>query len=236
MQGKPCVVTLLCDDKYQWKYVENLQRAVDRNTTVDYDFVVLTDKTPSLRKTYDIPDGRRIMIPDDRIPINGWWWKLWMFGKECREQIGEDRPFLWMDLDTVIVDNIDPLLQLENFTILRDAYAHNQWGSGLMFVPPGVGYEVWSNFDSEVVQRGDLAGRRGGDQVYLRHLYNRGLFDAGDSTHFQDEFPDKIRSFKVTSQKVGQEKAHEDAWIVFFHGRPRPHEVAELPWMVEHWR
>jgi hypothetical protein len=46
-----------------------------------------------------------------------------------------------------------------------------------------------------------------------------------------DLFPQSVVSFKGSVRDRGL----RDARICYFHGYPKMHELAELPWVREHW-
>jgi hypothetical protein len=68
---------------------------------------------------------------------------------------------------------------------------------------------------------------------------------CGKDLNLQEEFPEKIISYKVHIVDKGklrnpQYTKHpgslETASIVCFHGRPNPHDVTQLSWIKEHWK
>lgn len=48
-----------------------------------------------------------------------------------------------------------------------------------------------------------------------------------------DEWPGQVISFKGAGQPS---TLSNDVRIVYFHGRPKMHELAHIPWVQEHWR
>ena len=78
-------------------------------------------------------DGRSLIQDDMRksllpIDLRGWWNKLYLF----KPGVLEGR-VLYIDLDTVIVGDLDPLAQYDGrFAILRDLFRPQHYGSGVM--------------------------------------------------------------------------------------------------------
>jgi len=88
---------------YGAEYVNRLYSMIDRNLTVDYEFVCFTDNTDGLYdniKTYPLPP----LGVDHPKNVPGKWTKtaLWQ-----ADLFGLKGVALFVDLDTVIVDNID---------------------------------------------------------------------------------------------------------------------------------
>jgi hypothetical protein len=117
-------------------------------------------------------------------------------------------------LDTVITGNVDHLakycLTSDVIALPRDPYAKERACNGVALVPAGNAkvYEDW---------RGE------NDMEWMRKQPHQFIDDL---------FPDQVVSYKghVMEHGVG------DARIVYFHGRMKPHELSDLPWIAEHWR
>ena len=198
-EGKP--------DIYTEEYVRRLHEAVQRNTT-KAEFICYTD---------------RFMDSFTR-PLNttlkGWWAKLTLFARP--ELINS--PTLYIDLDTLIVDNIDHICkyvdgdslhstQSPHFTILRDFYRKDGYGSGLMAWNGDYSY-LWDEFAKSP---GEIINRYGGtmgDQWFIET-------QVKDANIWQDEFPNEIVSYKLDCK----DGLPSGAKIVCFHGEPRPHNV-----------
>src|SRR6185369_485032 len=69
----------------------------------------------------------------------GWWGKINLFPPKER--------IVFLDLDTIIVDNCDFLFQYNGpFCILRDFYRKDGYGSAVMSIAPGFGAEISRTF------------------------------------------------------------------------------------------
>ena len=214
----PPVATVLCVLKsggyFTEDYVTRLRNMIERNTTVAYDFICLTD-LPGVH-TWDTRDLR------DDLP--GWWSKIELF----RPGLVTTERAVYFDLDTLILGNIDDLLQLPgSFYGLRPWNRVNrlngQFGSGVM---------AWRNEDFDFVYRGLDKSKitpHHADQAYITSA----LADKGvEYLALQDAFPG-IYSFKRECRRNGGPP--RDSRIVCFHGRPRVHEVEDR-WVMEAWQ
>jgi hypothetical protein len=134
----------------------------------------------------------------------------------------EDTMF-YIDLDTVIVGNIDKILQAsKDFIVLSDPYRYNtpNIGSGLMSWKFGTLNYLNKNFTG-------IAGYSGGDQHYIKDNSKE------EMSRWQDLFPGEILSYKVDLPKNKQ--LPSEAKIIYFHGIPNPHQVTEIDWMKKCW-
>jgi hypothetical protein len=213
---------------YGPEYVNHLYRAIERNTTLDFDFTCFTDDF----------DGIDTEIACRGIPVklDGWWNKMYLFSND----LGITDRILYFDLDTVITGNIDKMLQFnDEFAILRDLYRARkspqatQFGSGVMAWQGGQFHQVWSDFYKNFATNQKHGG---GDQVYLQ-----GVIPVDKVVFWQDYMPDgQIISYKVHVRDIPEPKnvLPPEAKVVNFHGVPRCHfpEVRDLDWMKEHWR
>lgn len=215
--GPPHETTIACVLKtggdFDERYVVNLKRALVRNLTHPFKFVCLTD-LPAIKdvETIRLSNGHP-----------GWWSKIELFrpGAMATERV------LYFDLDTLILKNIDDLLELgDNFYGLRPWNAANRragnCASGIMAWKNGAYDFLHREFDADKINRL-------GDQVYI----SAALRAHGDTfTALQDAAPG-IYSYKRECRRQGGPP--RNARVVCFHGRPRMHEVGDA-WVKEAWR
>lgn len=213
---KPIVACLYrSGGDFCWADVERLARAVRKHTSVDYDFVCLTD----------VETDRALTGPKniETAPLlhdwPGWWSKLELF----RPGLFDDRPVLYLDLDTVIVKNIDHLLKdIGGLELIRDLGHPKKLATGLMSWQGDQSY-IYERYLKELSQTGS-------DQTWLRTWLPDTM--NGDTRYMQDRA--KIYSYKKHARG---RTLPADAEIVCFHGKPRPHECSEgAAWFVENWR
>jgi hypothetical protein len=138
----------------------------------------------------------------------GWWAKIELFRFKG--------PYLYMDLDTMIVGPLDDLLaaaEKHEFIALRDFYKPTQMGSGLM---------AWNGDMSRIYDRflehpekhmvRCKTPARWGDQGFISDC------DLGSVAYWQDVLPSQVVSWK-------RDGVTADANVVCFHGKPRPWDV-----------
>jgi len=179
----------------------------------------------------DVPEVSTIQL---KMGWPGWWSKLELF----RPDINGD--FLYMDLDTVLVGDLNDILAVDKLTMLLDFYRTGKkynanlvkplrqgLNSGLMFLPEKARAVVWDDFIQRPKDHMDYH-RRGGDQVFLEKHY------TGKAQRWQDVLPGQVVSYKVhcAQEALGKGPVFRgiprDARIICFHGQPRPWAVKEF--------
>lgn len=229
------VVCLKWGTKYGPEYVNRIYTGLKRNTTVDFKLWCFTEDATGIRKEVGI---HPLPYADQ---LDSWWNKLSLFSP--------DMPFIpgtqlfYIDLDTLIVDNIDHILSARhpNMIVLRDFYhgiakSANRIGSGLMSWKHGKYCQIWTKFIQNPEKHVKRAGTYG-DQWWIEQR-------VMDVVYWQDLFPDEVVSFKLHCRKGLPDAAK----IVCYHGRPSIPESAEQlnrvdkwtiapqPWVLKHWR
>jgi len=136
-----------------------------------------------------------------------WWCKMTVFK--------EEGPVLYFDLDTTIVGNLDPLLEVaesERFVTLRDFNYPKKTGSGVM----SWNYDIKHIHDefAENPQR-NIAQYPGGDQDFIAE-------GGYCQEYWQDLLPNHIQSYKVHIRK---QSLHPECRVVCYHGRPKGWDV-----------
>jgi hypothetical protein len=193
----------------------------------------------------------------DRVTINGvscrpvpqglysYFNKLWLFspssfpiGSRC----------LFFDLDTCMVGDWEPLtkLPLDKPIFLRDLWAEPVLATGLMsWLTTLDTQRIWNDFEPLSNRRPPYfrptLAKSGNGTIDVRTdeqwLYP--YFPTGSWSAFQDLLPGMFASYKVdilcSMRRNGEimpamtaERARA-LRVVYFHGRPRPHEV-KAPW------
>ncbi len=235
------VLTICWGTKYSPDYVERLAAGVARNLHVEHEFCCLTDGCCYAETWPDSVDYHRL----PNLPLESWWWKLWVFARENRAGF-YDRGILWLDLDTVVLDDIDFLVGGDEFLCLGNIWFPRTWGSGIMWIPPGWGHEIWKEFCSKAefyMRQTPRSDGRLGDQGFIYDCCReRNRPPVDHDPRIQARWPGKVLSYKAEllgHQLAGRRnppQEPDDAAIVYFHGPPRPHEVVDKhSWMREHW-
>lgn len=144
-----------------------------------------------------------------------WWPKIEIFKIQG--------PVLYLDLDTVIVENIEPLIESakkHKFVAIRDFYKDSRMertlGSGVMFWNGDMSY-LYDEFLKDPTRHMAecTTTRWWGDQGFIeKHIKETPVY-------WQDIAPSKLVSWKVHCKNG----VPNDAVIVAFHGKPRPWEV-----------
>jgi hypothetical protein len=214
---------------YGPEHVHTMQSMLERNVTVPYRFVCITDD----------PTG----LDCETIPLwevyeaGGCYHRLRAFSPEISEILGNR--FCWIDLDAVIVDNIDPILSIEDdFAIHQYAYKgkpEQHYNGGLVIMSAGVRAEVWDAFhptaSPRIIARMNEEKRLiGSDQAWISHVLGPGERTLGPADGVYEAMPmEKSRSSR------NDRHPPKDARIVLFSG-PRDPTSTPLPWVKEYYR
>lgn len=149
---------------YEPAHVTTLQRMVKLHLHQDHTFLCITDQPEALTcdtmRLWDMPP-----MPNKPMPQDGFC-RLRLFSSWAREMF-EGAWLLHLDLDTVIMDTLDPLLDgWPDFRILQGSGA--PYNGSLWLLRTGAHPEVWDQFDSEQSPQAIRgAGYRGSDQGWL---------------------------------------------------------------------
>ena len=228
------IVCLKWGNKYSAEYVNKLYSSVIRNTTIEIKFHCFTDDHTGVNRNI-------IVHPLPYSNLESWWNKLYLFDPHNGIPPGEQ--IFYVDLDTLIVDNIDHLLtdQVPDIVVLRDFYhgiakTAGTIGSGLMSWRHGQYNSIWYNFMQDPAAAVKSVEPHG-DQHWIAAQIPAWY-------HWQDLFPDSVVSFKVHCR----EGLPPGAKIVCYHGRPSIPDsatrvnldykwrIAPQPWVLEHWK
>jgi len=180
--------------EYSTQQVQWLKQQCDRHLP-GIDFYCLTD-VDSIEGVNTIP-----LIHN----WPGWWSKIELFRFD---------DVFYIDLDTVILNDIRYMLDLTDFYALRNLSGHKRngrvvMGSGIMSWS-GSYRHVYDNFDVNTIRNYQRHQNRWGDQGYI--------YEQVDYKALQDAFPDKIHSYKFD----GIDQSNPPGDIVVFHGNPKP--------------
>lgn len=211
----PAVVTVLRGGgAFTAEHVAGIRRMVGKHVG-RVPFLCLTDDG-------SIPVVWRVPL---RYPWPGWWAKMELF----RPDFLPGEPFLFMDLDTVLVGDAAMLLEdTSTSVVLRDLYRGTRQPhavqSALMLLRPEDRAHVWKAWSE-----GDVKHhmRKGGDQNFVEPLLR------GRVRYFQDVYPQAVVGFKSHVRGTRGKEPPAGARVVIFHGNPRPWasgvEWAEAP-------
>lgn len=154
--------------------------------------------------------------------------RLKLFDPAIREVLGAR--VACIDLDTVIVDDIRPLLdRTEEFVIWGETDPRSWYNGSMMLLTTGSRPQVWTDFNPRTSPRqAKAAGRFGSDQGWISHCLGK-----GEATWTRD---DGVYSFRV-HMKSRPSRLPENARMVMFHGKVDPwsHDAQQFDWVREHW-
>lgn len=168
----------------------------------------------------------------------GWWSKMELFTLRP--------PVLALDLDTILVGSIDPLvnaiLEDKSTVFMLRSFRKPEYGSGVMGWNRDLSWMIkrFARIASESTffdrsnalrMKTPHHGVFRGDQNWIQEELNRANYQISSVQDFQPG----VISFKNHISKNGY-KLPEGATIICFHGKPRPKDVADkITWMRRIW-
>jgi hypothetical protein len=180
------------------------------------DFVLWTDRTAD-----ELPGIDCRPIP----ALPGWFGSIYQFAPEA---FPEGTRILSMDLDTAVIGDLTPFLEvpLDKLVGIGDTgnAVRGQLCNGIMSWEAGPRYwPIWNNFKHNVGRPPPFdspVGRITTDEAWLRwHVKSAWVSWA-------KLLPRMSRSYKNEVLR-GNKTVDDGARIIYFHGNPRPHTVAE---------
>lgn len=209
-------LTVLCVLKsggdFTAEYVRKLRDGVAKHLTVPHRFVCLSD----------------VDVPCERIPLKhgwpGWWSKV-----ECFRPDVVNGPTLYLDLDTVITGNLDPVATIPYEFAMLDIQSKGQHcgNSGAMWFrkPFPQVYERFAERPQHFIDhmQKNASGRYMGDQGFVSDC-----FEHIDKLH--EALPGFFVSYKYDHC---QTRVPAGASVICFGGPPRPHQAGG--WVKQVW-
>lgn len=191
---------------YSSDYVNILYSMVKRNVTLPFRFVCLTDDTTGI-------DSNIECFPILDPTLKGVWHKVSLFRKDLYDLSGE---MLFLDLDTIIVDNIDPILKFKgNFITAINWHSRPGRNSAMMKFEIGKHVDIWEDFIRQVdsITQGKLKG----DQNWVTKK-------RPNETLWPEEWCPSYKIHCLGDKK--EASIPEGAKVILFHGKPDPHEIS----------
>jgi hypothetical protein len=236
------IVCMKWGDKYGPDYVNKLYDMVSKNLTKNFRFICFTDNKSGIKNNVDILPLPFIEMPKNK-PERGWR-KLSILQKNIS---GLDGISLFLDLDVVLVDNIDPLFDLkgEFFIAFDKRKRSSSIGNSSVFrFKAGEHDDIFQNFNHNSLK---ILQEYRNEQAYLSDMIkNKGIFQYWPKTwcpsfkyHCVPQFP--LNFFSAP-------KIPKGAKVILFHGLPEPNDAAEgrsgkwyryirkSPWITKHWK
>jgi len=237
-------VNIICmkwGDKYGPDYVNKLYNMVSKNLTKKFRFICFTENEKGLNnriETFPLPS---IKMPKNK-PERGWR-KLSILQKNLN---GLKGTCLFLDLDIVIVDNIDPMFELSGeFFIAFDRRKKNSsiGNSSVFRFEAGAHHDIYENFNNN---SSTILSIFRNEQAYLSDMIvKKGIF-----YYWPEDWCPSFKYHCVPNFPLNylmSPKIPMGAKIILFHGLPEPTEAAEgksgkwyryikkSPWINEHW-
>ena len=208
-----CVVCCLWDanestkdfsNMYTEEWVEKLYRGFKRHSTIPFEFICFTDR------------NRDFNEPITQEPLEG----PLNYGA-LMEPYRLGRPMVLCGLDTMVVGNVDHLLEYcltaDELALPRDPFFPQTVCNGVALVPKG---HVWV-YVSYTNARDHIKGYAK-DMDFMRSLQTGKVMD--------DLWPGSVVSYKGHVKDYGLDGVS----IVYFHGEQKPHEIGE-EFVREEW-
>lgn len=222
--------------KYSADYVNKLYNMVQKNLTLDHEFVCFTEDSEGINENIRI-------IPLKVNPsIEGWWYKPLFFNSNLELK----GTLLFLDLDMIIFRNMDRLFlyRPDDFIIIRDFNRFNiknyqKFNSSVFRLKTGQHKHVYDNFfkDPRAVTRAYH-----GDQDWIRHCIKKDFYFWPDE--WIQSYKWEMRGKPLFDRKPrgerdfitpGEPKIKDDTFIAVFHGDPNPHNCKD-PWVINNWK
>lgn len=228
-------------NKYGPDYVNKLQNMVSKNLKKKFRFICFTDNSKGLKSNIDVFPLPQINMPNNK-PERGWR-KLSILQKDLYDVTGT---CLFLDLDIVIVDNIDPIFDLEgDFFIAFDKRKEKSYigNSSVFRFEASAHDDIYQNFNNN---HSKILCEFRNEQAYLSHMIlKKGIFQ-----YWPEQWCPSFKYHCVPNFPLNyflNPKIPNGAKIILFHGLPEPSEAAEgksgkwyryikkSPWINKHW-
>lgn len=215
------------------EHVNTLRNMVKRNLTIPHEFICITDDPTGID-----PDIRLVKLWDNPCPNYGddgkpnCYYRLKAFSSEMKDIIGSK--FLWLDLDTVILSDITPIVTTDvDFGIWKPDDGRMVCNGSIVLHKVGTREYIWNNFNPKIVDPvygiRHISDMRGSDQaiIGLNLCKDDKIFTKKEGIYmFRTDIKDKLKT------------PPKDAKIVFFAGllNPFDNEVQKKhPWIKDHY-
>lgn len=238
------IICMKWGTKYGPEYVNNLYSMVARNLTLPFRFVCFTDNGEGVREEVEVMPLPEMDLPDG---AERGWRKLSTF----KEDFPLDGKILFIDLDTVIVDNIDDFFNIGGDFFMIKHWApsekHGKGESAVYRYNSKIHHEIYDYFMSHI------------DEVKNNFRHEQAfLTDWMEKRNKLAFWPDAwTPSFKYNCMSpfpvnfIKQPLIPEGAKMIIFHGNPTPSQAKEgkvkgikkflrfirpVAWIDKHWR
>lgn len=148
----------------------------------------------------------------------GTWSRIQLYSPEMEQY----RPFLYIDLDTAIIDSVENIFNIiqdkSQFITLEDFWQKGQLATGLVWFPKDSDKikKIWNSFKGATGSRMDK---------YIRNI-------IGQPDKYWQELTQTIYDFKPRHNRLTE--LPKGANLVCFHGHPRIFEATDIKWVRDY--
>lgn len=225
-------------DVYRWHYVDTLYSMLTRNLSRPVRMHVYTEHDR------EVPPHMIKHVLTEWPGVQGakksWWYKMQLFNTQ--HHLGQ---LLYLDLDTVIVNNLDWITQLDphrlwaiqDFITIWNPKSHSI-NSSVMYWNTAQFADIWTQFAAEEISK--ICARYRGDQDYLTAklpIRKRRFFPDRQALSWRwqahDGGIDPVSRLPL-SPGLGT-RFGPDTSLLIFHGQPKPDQVTDSI-IKNHWR
>lgn len=233
------VICIKWGTRYGPEYVNRLYHMVNRNLSLPFRFVCLTDDISGLEAGIETLPIPKIYVPPEKAVSP--WRKLALFAPKLGDLSGRS---LYLDLDVVIVDGIDELFSYSNkFTIIENWTQKGRGigNSSVYCYDIGRHADVLAYYESHM---DEVLERYSNEQTFLsKHIGDIAFWPHSwcQSFKFHAIPPWPFRLWKAPALPKGCK-------ILVFHGHPNPDEAIignyggkirkyfrPAPWIADYW-
>ena len=212
--------------QYRPHHVQTLRNMVDRHLHLPHRFLCITDQ--------DVPGVDCVPLLKEMPRVHNKRWsvhrpqcyrRLRLFDPAVKDIVGER--YVQMDLDTVIVDTLDPLFDRDEDLVINAAIGTRSSYNGSMWMhSPGTYSSLCTEFNEDAAVAANKAGLIGSDQAWMRWHLGKGAVPTWSA---------EDGSYQYHSLKQPKDLP-DNARIVFFAGNEKPWTPSVRDWVKEHYR
>lgn len=212
LNRKTIVLVLRSGGDFSFRDVELISRHITGKWKSDIRprIVCLYDKATS---KYDLGNIEIIPLTNNQ---HGTWSRIQLYSPAMEEY----RPFLYVDLDTAIINSLEKLFAVvtdeSKFITLEDFWQQGKLATGLMWIPKDSDKvkKIWESYKGAAGSRMDN--------------YIRGVIKEPDL--YWQQITDGVVDFKP-KRTSGIQSLPVSADVVCFHGKPRIYDAVHIPWV-----
>ncbi len=202
---------------YDATWVDKLYRAIKRNTTKPFELICLVDKEYPIKEPV-----KQVKFTEQINTSTGWS----LIIESWRPDITSGNR-ITMGLDTIIMDNIDDILEIDNdIAMITDPYFPKEVCNPITWCSSKTAnliWNVWTTKKEWVYENCKMPGWN----VVSEMILLRKLFDQNREVLRVDTIYEGIYSYVV--HIIDNPDLIEKAKIIFFHGERKPHTLGAYP-------